>query len=106
VNIEALLTSSDGIQFRVLLHGRTDAQLHAAIRAEQKFAAALTAEQLEAFNGDFVRVRSLDDVPQDPPRVSLYATPQPYFPAPDVPVRTRPTLVLIQGGLATALGKL
>jgi hypothetical protein len=92
VNIEALLTSSDGIQFRVLLHGRTDAQLHAAIRAEQKFAAALTAEQLEAFNGDFVRVRSLDDVPQ--------------VPAPDVPVRGRPTLVLIQGGLATALGKL
>jgi hypothetical protein len=103
VNTEALLTSSDGIQFRVLLHGRTDAQLHAAIRAEQKFAAALTAEQLEAFNGDFVRVRSLDDVPQDPPRVSLYAA---LVPAPDVPVRTRPTLVLIQGGLATALGKL
>jgi hypothetical protein len=97
-NVEAIVTSKDGIQFRVLLHARTDAQLNAAIRAEQKFVGDLTADQLTAFNGDFVRITSLDDVPQDPPRESVYAT---LTPAPNAPVRGKPQLQLIQGGLST-----
>jgi hypothetical protein len=92
MNTEAIVTSKDGIQFRVLLHARTDAQLNAAIRAEQKFASGLTADQLTAFNGDFVRITSLDDVSQDPPRESVYA---------NAPVRGKPQLQLIQGGLST-----
>jgi hypothetical protein len=59
---EVIVTSSDGIQFRVLLHARTDAQLNYAIKNELRFAAARTAEQLASFNGDFVRIDSLDDV--------------------------------------------
>jgi hypothetical protein len=46
MNTEAIVTSKDGIQFRVLLYARTDEQLNAAIRAEQKFASGLTADQL------------------------------------------------------------
>jgi hypothetical protein len=69
-----LVTSRDGIVFRV----ETDRR---AAAFEAMYAGSRDADALEQ-HGDFVRVRSLDDlVAPEPP-----------------PPRPRPRLVLIQGG--------
>jgi hypothetical protein len=95
---EVIVTSRDGIQFRVVLHARTDGQMNAAIAVEQKWAGARSAAELESFHGDFTRIKSLDDlIAPDPPRVSMYATHMPGAP------KAGPKLTLIQGGLSTVL---
>jgi hypothetical protein len=103
---EVIVTSSDNIQFRVVLHAVNEAQLNLTIATEQKWVGQRTAAELDSFHGDFVRIKSLDDlIACEPLGVSRY---DPIFASgartqtihiPGVP-KAGPKFTLIQGGLS------
>lgn len=79
-----LVTSSDGIQFSVVIHSANEAQASAAKSAELRWAAQRTAAQLESFAPEYQRAKPLSD---------LIAPEEYYF-----SVAKRPQLTLIKGG--------